>query len=249
MTRVLAAVSMALSLAAAPRGLAAGLGADVPQARHVAVVIFENADYADVVRAPSFARLVHDGALATNSLAEIHPSQGSSSPSPPVTCTACATTATSTSTRATSANSSRTPERPAGSTRRTGPATASSAPYLEVPVSTTAAPDLTAPVVADKALAVSGYDAAAGQFKLTWAAAADADTAAGDVFYVVYYSFADELDTVAHAEARGAVLQSLAGRTEQLFGFVPSAAFYVTVVAYDVSGNGTIYESKDVFVP
>ena len=52
------------------------LAADVPAVTRVAVVVFENADYADVLRAPFFADLARRGALATHMLAETHPSQG-----------------------------------------------------------------------------------------------------------------------------------------------------------------------------
>jgi hypothetical protein len=50
--------------------------ADVPTVKHVAIVIFENANYSDVVRTPFFAELATKGALATQFLAETHPSQG-----------------------------------------------------------------------------------------------------------------------------------------------------------------------------
>lgn len=50
--------------------------ADVPSVKRVAVVVFENANYADVVRAPFFAEFAREGALGTQFLAETHPSQG-----------------------------------------------------------------------------------------------------------------------------------------------------------------------------
>lgn len=48
----------------------------VPSVRHVAIVMFENANYSDVVHTPFFAQLTRDGASATQFIAETHPSQG-----------------------------------------------------------------------------------------------------------------------------------------------------------------------------
>lgn len=63
-----------LSLAAAISFTA--WAADVPHVKHVAVVIFENADYQDVLAESYFSAFARQGALATNLTAEVHPSQG-----------------------------------------------------------------------------------------------------------------------------------------------------------------------------
>jgi hypothetical protein len=46
-----------------------------PAVKHVVQVVFENADYADVLRTPYFAKLTERGALFTNFSAVTHPSE------------------------------------------------------------------------------------------------------------------------------------------------------------------------------
>ena len=69
MLRQTALIALALASSAAR-------GADVPSVKRVAIVVFENANYSDVVRTPFFSELAREGALATQFIAETHPSQG-----------------------------------------------------------------------------------------------------------------------------------------------------------------------------
>ena len=49
---------------------------NVPRAKHVVVVIFENEDYENAIKNPYFTSFAERGALATNFHGETHPSQG-----------------------------------------------------------------------------------------------------------------------------------------------------------------------------
>ena len=64
-------VLLVFSSLSMPAAFAAGL-----PFRKVMTVIFENADYGAVLSQPGFAKFARDGALLTNFIAEVHPSQG-----------------------------------------------------------------------------------------------------------------------------------------------------------------------------
>ncbi len=115
--------------------------------------------------------------------------------------------------------------------------------YTEVTFTTTATADATAPVVADKALVVSDQSAVDGSFKLTWGVADDDLTLDPDVFYIVYYSYADDIDTAEKAAQNGSILLFTYDQLSETFEFLPEAGdtIYLNVLAYDVQGNATVY--------
>ncbi|MGO0059809.1 fibronectin type III domain-containing protein [Brevibacillus fluminis] len=114
--------------------------------------------------------------------------------------------------------------------------------YSGVSQATTAAPDMTAPVVGNGGT-VTASQATPTSVDLNWTAATDAVTSPGNLQYKVVYSTSNNLDTVANAEANGTVAQNWTANVTSATasGLTPSTTYYFNVLVKDEAGNKSLY--------
>ncbi|MDD3363508.1 MAG: S-layer homology domain-containing protein [Syntrophomonas sp.] len=109
--------------------------------------------------------------------------------------------------------------------------------------------DNTVPVVGCGTITASNMSQTGAS--LSWNKASDLVTAEAGLEYCIYQSLADNIKTVADAEAYGTVKQNYTAniRTSNITGLQPGSTYYFNVVVRDEAGNRTCYTSTTLTTP
>ncbi|RNB89517.1 hypothetical protein EDM56_09995 [Brevibacillus fluminis] len=114
--------------------------------------------------------------------------------------------------------------------------------YSGASQATTAAPDTTPPTVGNSGI-ITASNATQNSVDLGWTAATDTVTSPGNLQYKVVYSTSNNLDTVTHTEANGAVGQDWTANitSATVNGLSAGTTYYFNVLVKDEGGNKALY--------
>lgn len=107
--------------------------------------------------------------------------------------------------------------------------------------------DTTSPTVTDKTLTLDDGTDASSEVDVSWNEATDETTAQENIEYPVYYSAANNIATVANAEANGTVGTDYqaALTSTTVSGLDNNTQYYFNVIAKDEAGNKVAYTMSD----
>lgn len=117
---------------------------------------------------------------------------------------------------------------------------------LTAKVQVTTAPDTTAPTVADGAIITSGLTDTS--VTLSWNKATDNTSVQNALQYLVYRSDADNIDSVADAEANGTPVGAYTADIDiwEVNGLTSGTTYYFNVIVKDGAGNKNAYSMKEI---
>jgi hypothetical protein len=121
------------------------------------------------------------------------------------------------------------------------------AAYVTKSVTTATDADTTAPIPGGGG-GITTSSVGASTVTLNWTKASDNLSTQSQLMYEVRRSSSNNIDTILHSDAYGAIAQSYTADTgaATITGLSPSTTYYFNVIVKDTAGNRSIYAMKDV---